>query len=109
MLRALLELVVTIVVALAARAILTSMMKSFAQSARTGFGPTTPAASDSAQMPPRQQTPPKEKVTIVGELHKDPVCGMYVAESTGFSRRSGGETFYYCSADCKDKHAVAAR
>jgi hypothetical protein len=33
---------------------------------------------------------------------------MYVAESTRFQRR-GRENFYYCSEDCKDKHALAAR
>ena len=46
---------------------------------------------------------------VTGELHKDPVCGMYVAESTRFQRKSGREHFYYCSEECKDKHAVAAR
>lgn len=109
MFRALLELIITIIVALAARAILGSMMRSFTQSARTGFGQNAPSGPASSYAPPRQQSQPKEKVTVAGELHKDPVCGMYVAESTGFNRRSGGATFYYCSEECKGKHTVAAR
>ncbi len=108
MFRALLELLVTIIVAFAARAILSSMMRSFSQSARTGFGQHGPTSSDT-NTPPRQQAQPREKVTVAGELHKDPVCGMYVAESTRFQRRSGREIFYYCSEECKDKHAVTAR
>ncbi len=86
-----------------ARAILTSIMKGFSSAARNGFTENQPPPP-----PPRQQ-PPKEKINIAGELHKDPVCGMYVAESTRFQRRSGRENFYYCSEDCKDKHALAAR
>lgn len=102
MFRALIELIVTILLAVVARAILTSVMKGFSTAARGGF----------SQNPPTQPPPPPrqpKKVTIAGELHKDPVCGMYVAESTRFQRRSGRENFYYCSEDCKDKHALAAR
>lgn len=44
-----------------------------------------------------------------GDLHRDPVCGTYVAESTPHQRRLSGQTFYYCSESCREKHAVAAR
>jgi hypothetical protein len=103
MIRALFELIITIIVAMVARAILSSLMKGFANASRNGFGQSPPA-----QPPPPPPQQPKEKVTLAGELHKDPVCGMYVAESTRFQRR-GRENFYYCSEDCKDKHALAAR
>jgi YHS domain-containing protein len=103
MFRALLELIVTIIVAMAARAILGSVMRGFTNASRTGFGQSAPAE---APPTPRQ---PKERVSVAGELHKDPVCGMYVAESTQFQRKSGRDHFYYCSEGCKDKHAVAAR
>lgn len=107
MLRALFELLVTIVVALVARAILGSIMKGFTSAARDGFNQS--AANDAPPPPPSHQTQPKERVVVAGELHKDPVCGMYVAESTQFQRKTGREVFYYCSEQCKDKHAVAAR
>jgi YHS domain-containing protein len=102
MFRALIELIITILVAMVARAILTSVMKGFGSAARSGFAQNQPP-----QPPPQQPPPPKQKVNIAGELHKDPVCGMYVAESTRFQRRSGGQNLYYCSEDCKDKHAMA--
>lgn len=103
MFRALLELIVTIIIAMAARAILGSVMKGFANSARTGFQARQPQQPD----PPRQQ--PWEKVAVAGEMHKDPVCGMYVAESTQYQRRIGSDTFYYCSGECRSKHAVTAK
>jgi YHS domain-containing protein len=101
--RALIDLVITIIVAMVARAILGSVMKGFANSARGGFAQSQP----NQPPPPPQQ--PKERVPVAGELHKDPVCGMYVAESTRFQRKNGRDQFYYCSEECKDKHAVAAR
>ena len=42
------------------------------------------------------------------ELHKDPVCGTYVAESTPFQRHIAGQLFYYCSEGCREKHALVA-
>jgi len=106
MFRALLELIVTIIIAMAARAIFGSVMKGFTNAARAGF-----QQSDSTPQPapetPRQQ--PRERVAVAGEMHKDPVCGMYVAESTQYQRRSGRDSFYYCSEECKNKHALAAR
>jgi YHS domain-containing protein len=101
--RALFELIITIIVAMVARAILSSLSKGFANSARTGFATNRQNEAN----PPSQQ--PKERVNIAGELHKDPVCGMYVAESTRFQRKSGRDQYYYCSDACKEKHAVAAR
>ena len=105
MFRALLELVVTIIVAMAARAIFGSLMKGFANASRNGFNQQQQQPEQAA--PPRKQ--PQGEVKTAGELHKDPVCGMYVAESTRFQRRNGRDTIYYCSEECKDKHAVAAR
>ena len=102
MFRALLELIVTILVAFAARAILSSLMKGFASSAGAAFqGQTGP------QPNPGQQPRPAEP-RASGELHKDPVCGTYVAESTSFRRQSSGQTYYYCSATCRDRHSLKA-
>ena len=96
MFRAILELVITILVAMVARAVIGSVVK--------GFGNAAAAARQAH--PPQQQQQTEAKPT--GELHKDPVCGTYVAESTAFQRRTSGKTFYYCSDACRSKHAIAS-
>ena len=35
--------------------------------------------------------------------HIDPVCGMSVRDDSTEKSRYEGETFYFCSKDCKDK------
>jgi YHS domain-containing protein len=35
--------------------------------------------------------------------HIDPVCGMSVSEDSPEQSRYEGETFHFCSKDCKDK------
>jgi YHS domain-containing protein len=94
--RAILELVITILVAILARAVIGSVVK--------GFGN---AAAAARQAHPQQQQQ-KTEAKPTGELHKDPVCGTYVAESTAFQRRASGKTFYYCSDACRSKHAIAS-
>lgn len=51
----------------------------------------------------------KQNAQLGGDLHRDPVCGTFVAESTPFQRHQAGSTFYYCSEACKEKHALVAR
>ena len=97
--RALLELVLTIIAVVVARAILTSLMRGVANAGRMN----SPAAPNPGQPDNKTQSQP------TGELHKDPVCGTYVAESTPYRRQSSGQTFYYCSSSCKEKHALVAR
>jgi len=94
--RAILELVITILVAMVARAVIGSVVK--------GFGHAAAAARQAHPQQQQQQTEAKP----TGELHKDPVCGTYVAESTAFQRRASGKTFYYCSDACRSKHAIAS-
>jgi len=38
-----------------------------------------------------------------GELKKDPVCGTFISTATAFQKFSGGQTYYFCSTDCRDK------
>ena len=45
----------------------------------------------------------KRDLTAGGELRKDPVCGIYVAEGAAIRKSIGGETYYFCSAACRDK------
>lgn len=94
MFRAAIELLFTILIVIVARAVLTSLFKGF--------------SSVSSNSAPRQaKEAPDARPT--GELHKDPVCGTYVAESTPFRRQAGGQQFYYCSDTCREKHALVAR
>lgn len=39
----------------------------------------------------------------MAENHIDPVCGMTVSEDKSEKSRYEGETFYFCSPDCKNK------
>ena len=41
--------------------------------------------------------------TAPQSLKKDPVCGTFVAASTEFQKSKGGETYYFCSSECRDK------
>jgi YHS domain-containing protein len=92
--RAIFELILTILVAYVGRAILASLLK--------GFG--TAASNYRAGGPPSPD-PPKETPRS-GDLHKDPVCGTYVSESSNFRRQLSGKTVYYCSDACRQKHAL---
>lgn len=38
-----------------------------------------------------------------GELKKDPVCGTFIAVATSLHKQVGGQMYYFCSADCRDK------
>ncbi len=104
MFRAVLELLFTIVLVMVARAVLTSLMKGVATAARSG---QPNSASDTP--PPQNKAGAGQQRSAAGELHKDPVCGTYVAESTQFRRQTGGQTFYYCSEACREKHSLVAR
>jgi YHS domain-containing protein len=42
-------------------------------------------------------------------LKKDPVCGTYLAPSSAVQKMVGGVTYYFCSAECRDKFRVAAK
>jgi len=107
MLRAAIELLITIIAVVLARAILSSVLKSvtnysrgaFQNQSQQGGAGTNPGRNEQAQAP----------AASAGELHKDPVCGTYVAESAAVKKQIGGQTFYYCSEDCRNKHALVSR
>jgi len=102
MFRAILELLLTIAVILIARAVLTGLMKGISSASFTSFqdsGTRTehPGSRHSSPEPP-----------VAGLLHKDPICGTFVAESTAFRRQVGRDMFFYCSEACRHKHALSA-
>ena len=93
--RVIIEFIVIIAVVLIARAVLTSVLAGI-----------TRASSQSFPQQDRKQAPSQN---TAGELHKDPVCGTYVAEGSAWRRQVAGQTFYYCSETCREKHALVAR
>jgi YHS domain-containing protein len=99
MVRALIELLITIIIAYVARAVLSSVLKGIANASATAF----------QQQAGQAQPNSSPRAAAAGELHKDPVCGTYVAESTPFRSQVGGRRFYYCSDTCREKHALVAR
>lgn len=87
MLRTLLYLILTAFVLTLLRGIVGIIGKAFTQ-ATLGDKPT----GSGPQAQPRQPAG--------GTLHKDPVCGVYVTESTSFRLRKDGATVYFCSEEC---------
>lgn len=57
----------------------------------------------SSSSPAQRAEGPRVDVPHGGELKKDPVCGTYVSTAASVSRKVGGETVYFCSAECRDK------
>ena len=47
---------------------------------------------------------PSNQVPLSGELKKDPACGTYISAATSLKEKVGGETFYFCSKQCRDKY-----
>ena len=97
MFRAILELLLSIAVILILRAVLMGLMKGVSSASTRAFQNQAPQGHGSPEPPP------------AGLLHKDPVCGTFVAESTRFRRQVGRETFFYCSEACQQKHAATVR
>jgi YHS domain-containing protein len=60
-------------------------------------------------MNPRQPAAqrPQNQVPLSGELKKDPACGTYIAAATSIHETVGGETFYFCSKQCRDKYVAS--
>jgi len=49
-----------------------------------------------------QQSASGRKV-IKGEMVKDPVCNTYISKDKSIKDTIGGETFYFCSKECRDQ------
>lgn len=97
MFRAILELLLSIAVILILRVVLTGLMKGISNASTQAFQNSSPRSSSTPEPPP------------AGLLHKDPVCGTFVAESTRFRRQAGRDTFFYCSETCQQKHLASTR
>lgn len=104
MLRALIELLFTVFIIVVGRAVLTSVLKNVAKVSLGGFQNQSAQGERAAG---QRRTEQPSGPQIAGELHKDPVCGTYVAESSAVRRQVGGRTIFYCSENCRKKDAAA--
>jgi YHS domain-containing protein len=93
MVRALAYLIASVLVISVVRSILGIVLKGFSDL----FHPPEAAPKG----PPRGTA--GHAGQAVGELKKDPVCGTFISTSTSMQKRLGGETYYFCSAECRDK------
>jgi YHS domain-containing protein len=98
MTRAIIELCITILIAYVARAVIASLMRGISNASSQAFQQSRPAQPNSDSPPPSPSSG--------SQLHKDPVCGTYVSESTPYRRQRNGTTVYYCSTACREKHAA---
>jgi hypothetical protein len=85
--RVILYLVVGVIILSLLRSVLEAIGKAFAGSSSPS--PTSPGE------PPRGGASQS--------LKKDPVCGTFVSAATAMQKTKGGETYYFCSAACRDK------
>jgi len=106
MFRILFEFLLTLVIIIVARAVLNSFLKGISTASSNAFqqpSPDTKTGPNAGTQ--RNGTPPSSG----SNLHKDPICGTYVVETTPFQRQGRGQTFYYCSDACRVKHSIAMR
>jgi YHS domain-containing protein len=89
MVRALAYLIATVLAISVVRSIIGIVLKGFADL----FHPAEP----------QQKGPRVPVVPAGGELKKDPVCGTFISTATAMHKRVGGETYYFCSTECRDK------
>jgi YHS domain-containing protein len=59
------------------------------------------------EVPPVRKTgqPPPASASASTLLHRDPVCGTYVAAASSLRRISHGKVFHFCSEACRDRFA----
>jgi YHS domain-containing protein len=94
MFRAIFELLLTAIVVLFLRAVIGIVMKGFRQTMQP-------------QPQPQGGPRPANHVPLSGELKKDPVCGTYIATNTSIKETMGGQTFYFCSQECRNKYVAS--
>jgi len=91
MFRAIFELILVIVVITVLRSVLGIISKAVSGAANAN----RPAQSSSGRVP------------LSGELKKDPACGTYISASTSIKETVGGQTFHFCSKQCRDKYVAS--
>jgi YHS domain-containing protein len=94
MFRAIFYLLLSVVVITVAKSIIGIVLRGVAEAMKPGS--STGAA-------PRQPN----QVPLTGELKKDPVCGTYISAATSIQEKVGGQTFHFCSPECRDKYVAS--
>lgn len=89
--RAILYLIVAIVVITALRSVIGAIVRVLAEM-------TSPSETAGAGKQTRRPAVP-----VSESLKQDPVCGMFIAPSTSVQKTIGGTTYYFCSAQCRDR------
>ena len=81
---------------LIAGVIILSLLRSVLEFIGKAFTSATSASPADPRRPSGQTSQPQT-------LKKDPVCGTFVSSATSMQKSKGGETYYFCSAECRDK------
>jgi YHS domain len=87
------RLIFYVVVGVIILTLLRSVVEAIGKAFSSGSSSPSPATAG-----PRGQAPPSHQ-----SLKKDPVCGTFVSTATAIQKTKGGETYYFCSAECRDK------
>ena len=75
--------------------IILTLLRSVIEAVGKAFSGGSPSPAPSSSGAPGAQQPQS--------LKKDPVCGTFVSMATAMQKSKGGETYYFCSAACRDK------
>ena len=94
MFRVIFYLLLTVIVISIVRSVIGVVLKGFAQMLNTSGG--APGGQ-----------PAGNRVPLTGELKKDPVCGTYVSAAGSVKETLGGQTFHFCSKECRDKYVAS--
>jgi YHS domain-containing protein len=92
MIRAILYLVISIFLITFLRMVVGILLKTMKEMMSAPGGPT-----------PVPNAPPT--VSVGGELKRDPVCGTFVPSNSSFQKSLNGQSYCFCSAECRDKYA----
>ncbi len=97
MFRAILYLIGFMLVMSVVRSVLGIISKAF-----SGLSNTSPPQAGTSSTGASGSRPPSGP-SPGGELKKDPVCGTFISTATAFQKFSQGQTYYFCSTECRDK------
>jgi YHS domain-containing protein len=95
MFRAIFYLLLTVFLITVMKSIIGVVLKGVAEAMKPGSTAQDPA--------PR----PGNQIPLSGELKKDPVCGTYIAAASSIKEKVGGQTFHFCSPECRDKYVAS--
>ena len=94
MFRAIFYLLLAVIVISVLRSIVGIVLKGFAQM----LNPNAESQAGQAG---------GNRVPLTGELKRDPVCGTYVSAASSVKETVGGQTFHFCSKECRDKYVAS--